>query len=58
MTITTKSKGDGLPVTILSGELVDEAALAGGLSALYYLGYSLQSVKKFKPKEGHDVEKR
>jgi hypothetical protein len=38
-------------MTTLSGELMDEAALAGVLSALYDLGYSLQSVKKIKTKE-------
>jgi hypothetical protein len=51
MTIISKTKGDEPPVTTLYGELVDEAALAGLLSALYDLGYSLQSVKKVKPKE-------
>ncbi len=56
MTISTKGKGVS-PVTTLSGELVDEAALAGVLSALYDLGYSLRSVKKLKPKEEHDVER-
>ena len=49
MTITTKRRGDQTPITTLSGELVDEAALAGVLSALYDLGYPLQSVKKIKP---------
>ena len=57
MTITSKSKGAGPPVTTLSGELMDEAALAGVLSALYDLGYSLQSVRKIKRKEEHNVEK-
>ena len=57
MTITSKSKGDGPPVTTLSGELMDQAALAGVLSALYDLGYSLQSVRKVKRKEEHNVEK-
>jgi hypothetical protein len=51
MTITSKSKGAGPPVTPLSGELMDEAALAGVLSALYDLGYSLQLVRKVKRKE-------
>ena len=58
VTITTKTKAGETPVTTLSGELVDEAALAGVLNALYDLGYSLQSVKKIKPKEEHVVEKR
>ena len=35
----------------------EPAALAGVLSTLYDLGYSLQSVKKVKPKEKQDVEK-
>ena len=48
MAITSRTKGDEPPVTTLYGELVDEAALAGVLSALYDLGYSLQSVKKIK----------
>ncbi len=57
MTITSKSKWAGPPVTTLSGELMDEAALAGVLSALYDLGCSLHSVKKLKPKEEQNVEK-
>jgi hypothetical protein len=57
MAITSKTKGDAPPVTTLSGELVDEAALAGVLSALYDLGYSLQSVKKDKAKEVQRVQK-
>jgi len=56
MTITSKSKAGEPPVTTLSGELVDEAALAGVLSALYDLGYSLQSVKKTNLEEGHNVK--
>ena len=57
MAITTKSREGESLITTLDGELIDEAALAGVLSALYDLGYSLQSVKKFKPKEKQDVEK-
>ena len=56
MTITSKTKEDGRPVTTLTGELMDEAALAGVLSTLYDLGYPLQLVKKVKSKEGHDVQ--
>lgn len=56
MTITSKTKGDEPPVTTLYGELVDEAALAGVLSALYDMGYSLQSVKKVKAKETQSVK--
>ena len=51
MAITSKTKGDEPPVTTLYGELVDEAALAGVLSALYDMGYSLQSVKKVQAKD-------
>ncbi len=50
MTITTGNEGDDPPVTTLYGELADEAALAGVLSALYNLGCSLQSMKKIKEK--------
>lgn len=57
MTITTKRRGDQTPITTLSGELADEAALAGVLSALYDLGYPLQSVKKIKPNERQSVQK-
>lgn len=51
MTITSKSKGDGQPVTTLTGELLDQTALAGVLSTLYDLGYPLHSVKKVKPQK-------
>jgi hypothetical protein len=56
MAITSKTKGDEPPVTTLYGELVDEAALAGVLSALYDMGYSLQSVKKVQAKEAERVQ--
>jgi hypothetical protein len=56
MTITAKNKADENPVTILYGELADQAALAGVLSALYDLGYPLHSVKRIKSKEGQVVE--
>ena len=43
MTIATESKGDGPPVTVLTGE-VDQAALHGLLRRLYSLGLPLISV--------------
>ena len=55
MTITTRSEDDP-PVTTLYGELADEAALAGVLSALYDLGYSLQSLRKIKPDRLFETE--
>ena len=48
--ITSESSGEEPPSTTLYGELVDEAALAGVLSALYDLGYSLLSVEKVTPR--------
>jgi hypothetical protein len=44
MTITVESEGDGLPVTILTGTLADQAALHGLLRRLYALGLPLISV--------------
>ena len=35
---------DGLPMTLLSGRLEDQAALNGVLSTLYGLGFALRSV--------------
>ena len=43
MTIAVESEGDGLPVTILTGNL-DQAALHGLLRRLYSLGLPLISV--------------
>ena len=43
MTITVHRTGDG-PVTILTGELVDQAALQGILQAVYDLGLPVVSV--------------
>jgi hypothetical protein len=43
MTITVESKGDGPPVTTLTGVL-DQAALQGLLRCLYSLGLPLISV--------------
>jgi len=54
LTITTTSEGEGSTVTTLYGQLVDEAALAGVLSTLYDLGFSLVSVNRI---ESGDDEK-
>ena len=43
MTLTVESKGDGSPVTILTG-VIDQAALHGLLRQLYSLGLPLISV--------------
>jgi hypothetical protein len=45
LTITTSSQDDGPTVTTLCGELLDQAALAGILSALYNLHMPLLSVE-------------
>ena len=44
MTITIESKGDGPPVTTLTGVVTDQAALQGLLRRLYSLGLPLISV--------------
>ena len=43
MTITVHRTGDG-PVTVLTGELVDQAALQGILKAVYDLGLPVVSI--------------
>ena len=45
LAITSKSRDDGPTVTALHGELLDQAALAGVLSALYGLHLPLLSVE-------------
>jgi len=44
MTITLESKGDGPPVTTLTGTIADQAALQGLLRRLYSLGLPLISI--------------
>jgi hypothetical protein len=46
MNITTDYRVDAQPVTILTGRLPDQSALAGVLSALHDLGLSLLSVER------------
>jgi hypothetical protein len=45
VTITTSEAEDDAPVTILSGRLLDQAALLGVLNALYDLHLPLLSVE-------------
>ena len=44
MNIAVASEGDGHPVTVLTGEVADQAALQGLLRRLYSLGLPLLSV--------------
>ena len=44
LSIKTLDQGDGSPVTRLSGDVLDQAALLGVLNALYQLQLSLISV--------------
>lgn len=53
MTITVESKGDGPPVTTLTGSL-DQAALLGLLRRLYSLGLPLVSVVCLECGSEHD----
>ena len=45
MTITVAKTAAGAPVTVLTGRLVDQAALVGVLNNVYDLGFSLLSVE-------------
>jgi hypothetical protein len=45
MTVTTLTGAAGHPVTELTGELIDQAALQGVLQKLYNLGFPLISVE-------------
>ena len=45
MVITSARAVDGAPLTILTGRLVDQAALLGVLNNAYDLGFSLLSVE-------------
>jgi hypothetical protein len=46
MTIVLESKGDGTPVTTLSGVMSDQAALRGILNQLWNLNLALISVAR------------
>ena len=45
VTINNKVLEDGSPLTVLTGSLVDQAALFGVLNGLYGLGFPLLSVE-------------
>jgi hypothetical protein len=45
VTIETDSRPDGAPITVLSGQFQDQAALAGVLNTLYDLSLPLLSVE-------------
>ena len=51
--IVTLQAEDSDPVTVLSGEIIDQAALLGVLNALYDLRYPLLSVQRL---EGDNPE--
>jgi hypothetical protein len=46
VTIQMESPPDGAPVTVLTGQFQDQAALAGVLNTLYDLGLPLLSVER------------
>lgn len=43
--IVVESSPDGAPVTVVSGQFIDQAALAGALNLLFDLGFPLLSVQ-------------
>jgi hypothetical protein len=45
MTISVAQTADGAPVTVLTGQLVDQAAIVGVLNNVYDLGFPLLSVE-------------
>ena len=46
MTISSELEADGALLTVLTGPLVDQAALYGVLNGLYGLGFALLSVER------------
>jgi hypothetical protein len=50
MAIVTRIHEDGVPVTTLTGDLADQAALAGVLDHLYSLRLPVLSVMRFESK--------
>ena len=46
VTIRVESRPDGVPVSVLTGQFQDQAALAGVLNTLYDLGLPLLSVER------------
>ena len=45
MSVSDEVSGDGSPLSVLTGSLVDQAALFGVLNKLYGLGFPLVSVE-------------
>jgi hypothetical protein len=45
LTLSRASAGEHTPITILSGEMIDQAALFGVLQSLYSFGFPLLSVE-------------
>ena len=50
LTIQNEVDTDGVPITILTGSLIDQAAVQGVLQKLYNLGFSLLSAEKIETK--------
>jgi hypothetical protein len=46
MTIRVEREADGSPLTVLTGRLVDQAALFGVLNGVYGLGFALLSMER------------
>jgi hypothetical protein len=51
MIIRVEREADGSSLTVLTGRLVDQAALYGVLNALYGLGFALLSVERVPTEE-------
>ena len=51
MAIRAEREADGSPLTVLTGRLVDQAALYGVLNALYGLGFALMAVERVPTEE-------
>ena len=49
MTVTVERKGDGPPITTLTGTVADQSALQGMLRALYTLGLVVIAVTCVEP---------
>jgi hypothetical protein len=56
MTITPAQTVDGAPVTILTGRVVDQAALLGLLNNAYDLGFPLLSVECLGWEQGPELD--
>jgi hypothetical protein len=56
MTITPAQTVDGAPVTILTGRVVDQAALLGVLNNAYDLGFPLLSVECLGWEQGPELD--